>query len=471
MVLEKLIALMLNLQNKKLNLLILAGIFATGLLTYPSTIYLLNEWMQWDQALSQGFACLGLVVYFIWQLPLTDTTQEKSPSIIWVLLLLSSSLGWCLVQLGNLQLPAYFASLTLIFLLLTSSLNFSAVKKIAPILGIFLFALPFWSGQFLVELSSLVVGFILQLSDLTLHIQDNQILTPWGTIIIADGCSGLRYFIISLLLAYLLCLLNGYSIKTGALVFLLAMILGLITNWVRITLIVLIGYHTEMTHSLVRDHELFGWILFAIIMFPALYFAPQYKTNLSPIAIHHRFSSWVLLAWLSGPIIYFLIPFQAADKNPIQLRLQNDYADSWAKPGLILQYPPADKILNKGIRHKDVDINVELMLLSAKQKRDKLVPYIGALYDDYQWRLVSSKSHLNSKIETLENRQTQDRLLLAYRYQVGSWITASYSKAKLLQIPAKLTNQHYFGFWSAQVICNSDCSSELSAMKDFTQHW
>lgn len=462
---------MLNWHSKKLNLLILAGIFATGLVTYPSTIYLLNEWTQWDQALSQGFACLGLVAYFIWRLPLTDTTQEKLPSVIWILLLLGNSLGWCLVQLGNLQLPAYFASLTLIFLLLASSFNFSAIKKIVPILGIFLFALPFWSGQFLVELSSLVVGFILQLSNLTLHIQDNQILTPWGTIIIADGCSGLRYFIISLLLAYLLCLLNGYSVKTGALVFLLAMILGLITNWVRITLIVLIGYHTEMTHSLVRDHELFGWILFAIIMFPALYFAPQYKTNISPIAIQYRFSSWVLVAWLSGPIIYFLIPFQAADKNPIQLKLQNDYADSWAKPGLFLQYPPADQILNKRISHKDVDIHIELMLLSAKQKRDKLVPYMGVLYDDYQWRMVSSESHLNSKIEILENRRTQERILLAYHYQVGNWITESYSKAKLLQIPAKLTNQNYFGFWSAQIICVSDCVRELSTMKGFTQNW
>jgi exosortase len=471
LVLEKLIALMLNWQNKKLNLLILVGIFATGLITYPSSIYLINEWMRWDQALSQGFACLGLVIYFIWRLPLTVTTQEKSPAIILCLLLLGNSLGWCLVQLGNLQLPAYLATLTLIILLISSSFNFSAAKKIAPILGIFLFALPFWSGQFLVELSSLVVGFILQLSDLTLHIQGNQILTPWGTIIIADGCSGLRYFIISLLLAYLLCLLNGYSFKTGAMVFLLAMMLGLFTNWLRITLIVLIGYHTEMTHSLVRDHEMFGWILFAIIMFPALYFAPQYKTNPAPIAIHYRFSFWTLLAWLSGPIIYFLIPFQAADKNPIQLKLQNDYADSWAKPGLFLQYPPADQILNKGIRHADVDIHIELMLLKAKRKDDKLVPYMGQLYDDYKWQLISSETHANSKIETLENRQTRERILLAYRYQLGSWISSSYSKAKLLQIPAKLTNQNYFGFWNAQVICESDCARELSAMKNFTQHW
>lgn len=462
---------MLNWQNKKLSLLILAGIFATGLVTYPSTVYLLNEWMQWDQALSQGFACLGLVVYFIWRLPLIETTQEKSPSIIWTFLLLGSSLGWCLVQLGNLQLPAYFATFTLIFLLLASSLNFSAVKKTIPILGIFLFALPFWSGQLLVELSSLVVGFILQLSDLTLHIQDNQILTPWGTIIIADGCSGLRYFIISLLLAYLLCLLNSYSIKTGALVFLLAIALGLITNWLRITIIVLIGYHTEMTHSLVRDHELFGWILFAIIMFPALYFAPQYKTNLSPITTHYRFSLWILLAWLSGPVIYFLIPFHTADKNPIQLKLQNHYALSWAKPGLFLHYPPADQILNKGIKHADIDIHIELMLLSAKQKQDKLVPYMGSLYDDYQWRLTSNQAYSNSKIDILENRQTRERILLAYRYQVGDWITASYSKAKLLQIPAKLTNQHYFGFWSAQIICKSNCSSELVVMKGFVEYW
>ncbi len=462
---------MLSWKNKKSNIWILTSILATGLVTYPSSSHLLHEWMQWDQALSQGFACLALVIYFIWRLPLLNNTLEKSPSIIWGLLLLTNSLGWCLVQLGNLQLLAYIATLSLMTLLLAASINFSAFKKILPILGIFLFAIPFWSGQLLVELSSLVVGFILQLSDLTLHIQDNQILTLWGTIVIADGCSGLRYFIISLLLAYLLCLLNGYSFKTGALVFLLAMTLGLITNWVRITLIVLIGYHTEMTHSLVRDHEMFGWILFAMIMFPALYFAPQHKTNFTPLAIHIRLSPRILFAWLSGPIIYFFIPFQAADKNPIQLTLQGNYSDTWAKPGLFLQYPPADQILNKGIRHKDVDIHVELMLSSAKQKEDKLVPYMGQLYNDYKWRLISSESNSDSKIETLENRQTRERILLAYRYQLGGWITSSYSKAKLLQIPAKLTNQNYFGFWSAQVICNSDCGSELIAMKDFTQHW
>lgn len=457
--------------DKKYNLHVLTIILLVGIVTYPSTKSLLQEWIMWDEALSQGFACLALVFFFIWRQPFIHSTQISSASRLWIFLLAGSSCGWCLVQLGNLQLASYLATLLMIIFLLASCINFQAFKKLLPILGLFIFALPVWSGELLVELSSTVVGFVLRFLNLTLQVQDNQILTPWGTIIIADGCSGLRYLIISLLLAYLLCLLNSCSRKTAIIVFLAATILALITNWIRITLIVLVAYHTEMTHSLVRDHELFGWILFAIIIFPAIYFAPQKKFSPAAVFIKTQITLGTLLALFSGPLIYFFTPFQPSISNPINLDANKSYSRDWAKPALFLNYPQADQINNKSINVNGIGVHVELMLLSAKHKDEKVVPYMGDIYNQSIWRNLTTEKASTSRIEILEERNSGRRVILAYYYQVGTWKTPDYIKAKLLQIPAKLTNHAYFGFWSAQTSCASDCVTELHAIKALVSHW
>src|SRR5690606_8194014 len=51
--------------------------------------------------------------------------------------------------------------------------------------------------------------------------------------------------------------------------------------WIRIFILILVGYHTEMESSLMEDHETFGWIVFALICFPAIYFAPVIKVRSS----------------------------------------------------------------------------------------------------------------------------------------------------------------------------------------------
>jgi exosortase len=458
--------------SKKYNLFLLTSITLTGLITWPATQYLLYEWMQLDETLSQGFACLALILFFYWQLTFVKEDFRSPPSKLWWLLLLGSSCGWCLAQLGNLQLPAYLATLGMILFLFASCINFAAFKKLIPVFGLFIFAIPVWSGQLLVELSSLVVGYVLQFMNLTLQIQDNQILTPWGTIVIADGCSGLGYLIVSLLLTYLLWLLNAYPIKTFIAVFAVAIMLGLLTNWIRITLLVLIAYHTEMTHSLVRNHELFGWILFAVIALPALYFAPQKKSLRSSIPLSFHFNKWIFLCWVAGPLIYFFVPFTPVAKNPIQLDKDNFYQkDPTAIPGIFLRYPPADQIFNTGVSLQETPIHLEVMLHTAKNKNEKVVPYMGQLYDQNRWRQIRVEKTSNGHIELLEQRNTQQKILLAYQFQVGPWKTPDYTQAKLLQIPAKLTDQGYFGFWSAQAVCKSDCKTELQAINTLTANW
>src|SRR5690554_8156294 len=97
---------------------------------------------------------------------------------------------------------------------------------------------------------------------MTALIEGNSITLPYGRLVIADGCSRLRYFAISILLAAMMSILNDYRWR-GWLCFLAAaMVLGLIANWVRIFILVVIGYQSEMQSELLTDHELMGWVVY-----------------------------------------------------------------------------------------------------------------------------------------------------------------------------------------------------------------
>lgn len=461
-----------RISEKKVNLQILFLVGVYALTTYPSALTLVNEWAKWDQALSHGFACLGLFVFFIWRQPFVN--QESVKPSVWAILFLGvNSLFWCCAQLANLQLPSYVFMFVGCWLLLINVFSWQLAVKLLPLFGLFLFAIPVWSAinDLLVELSGGAVNLILKYSSLTLHIQDNQIMTPWGTIVIADGCSGLRYLVIALLIAYLLCLLNRYQIKISIAVFIIAALLGLVTNWIRILIIILIGYYTEMQHSLVRDHEFFGWILFASILFPALYFSPQFTINPSPIIGKVRFSWMIVIAGLVGPLIYFSTPF-SNNANPIQLStLDQQYVRTFTEPSLDIQYPQTGHIETSSIILNEVVINLALVIATPSHKNEKIVPYFNKLYDNYYWKSAKKINLPNSNLEVLENRNHQQRVILIHKFQVGSFTTRYYYQAKLLQIPAKLINQAYFGLWIAQASCRSDCEKELIAIKKLDAQW
>ena len=458
--------------EKKTNLQILFLLGICLAATYPGSSLLINEWLKWDQALSHGFACLILYAFFIWRQPFVSQ-QVVKPSAWTILLLGINSLCWCFSQLANLQLPSYVFMFAGYWFLLINIFNWQLAIKLLPLFGLFVFAIPVWSvfNDHLIQLSSSVVNWALQYPNLTLHIQDNHIMTPWGTIVIADGCSGLRYLVIALLMAYLLCLLNRYKLKTAVTVFVVATLLGLITNWIRILVIVLVGYYTELQHDLVRDHEFFGWILFASILFPALYFSPQYQTHLNPIIGKVRFSWVVTLAGLIGPFIYLSIPFNN-NMNPIQLStLDQQYEYSNTEPTLEIQHLPMTHVKKSSIILDKVTVHLTLITSAPTNKNEKIVPYINRLYDNFYWRPVQQIRLKNSNLEILENRSHQRKIILMHKFQVGSFITGDYYQAKFLQIPAKLLNQSYFGLWVAQANCQSDCTQELAAIEKLSEHW
>jgi exosortase A len=131
------------------------------------------------------------------------------------------------------------------------------------------FILPFWGilVPFLQDLSVISVTYIMSFTGIPTYVEAQTITIPAGVFEIAGGCSGLRYLLVSLAVSSMFIFLHINNIKNAAMFTIIAILGALLTNWIRIALLIVIGEYTSMQSSLMADHNMFGWYLYVPFMF------------------------------------------------------------------------------------------------------------------------------------------------------------------------------------------------------------
>ncbi|MEX1056794.1 MAG: archaeosortase/exosortase family protein [Natronospirillum sp.] len=250
---------------------------------WPTWSNLTTEWVKWDQALGHGSLIALATVYFLFTTAIARTLSRHTASrayagiaiTVFFVLLATLSQRVALDAVTQLAMVGLLLGLTLVFFPEVTWLRALQVS------GLLMFCLQAWGtlNPLLLWAASGVVGSAVSWLSIPTLIDGNSITLPHGIMVIADGCSGLRYFVIALALGWILGITNQYKAAGILVTLLIATALALIMNWIRIYALILIGYHSEMQSSLVHEHELFGWLLFAVIVLPALYFAPLGKSG------------------------------------------------------------------------------------------------------------------------------------------------------------------------------------------------
>lgn len=468
-----------KLQEKQASLTILGLVTLAGCLFFPSVAPLFIRWLKLSQDLSHGIPTLIIFVFFISRI--TPVEQERnSNSIYWLLFATLSllSFAWYLFQSINIQIIGALLLIVVLAIYLAASFSIKTAVDLLPFLGLFIFVVPVLSSltDQLVNLSSFVVGALVDAVKLTAIIEGNNILIPSGRITIAEGCSGIRYLSITLLLAYIICLLNGYSWRQSMLALLCAIALGLITNWLRIFLLVLIGYHSNMQSKLMQDHEMFGWVLFMIIIMPAIYLAPIVRKNIEFTVRMSRCKPLIpTLLLLLGPLLFWttLQPKLSSNKlnlNGLTLAEISDRSAAWVP----INFPSETEKSKRYFSVDGVVIQVELAKFTPSSASEKLVPYIQNIYPKEDW-VAADQSHLievhDFELTLLKNINSSQKMLLLYQFNVGNTSTNSYRLAKLLQLKAKLLGENFFGLLVIQASCAVDCSAEMQAIRKTTEMW
>jgi len=448
-------------------------------LYYPSSLQLYARWIQWDQDLSHGLPTVAIFLFLVWHsFPWQYRADLPTRRGLFMVALGLASLAWFLFHSIHISVLAQVTLLLIFLLFLASCYSWATLRHLLVPCGVLVFALPLWGGLNgpLVELSAAVVGKLARLSGMTLLMDGNNIFIPYGRLYIDDGCSGLRYFIIALLMAYLIGYLNHYRIKHTLIAIGTAVLLALLTNWLRIFLLVVIGYQTEMKSSLMEDHEFFGWVLFALVMLPTIYYAPV----LPPKAASHTESPFRVkpllpfLALLLGPLLT-LFARTAMDAAPIfSLSSLDGIAVVAPGPFIPVSYPAAPLTSAQHVMMQDVAIRVELAQYVKVDGQEKLVPYFRSLYDRDVWTLVEEQESRNDgmRFAILKRAGAVQYHVLAHVYFVGRYRTNHYEMAKLLQIPAMLLGENYFVIFTAQAECDEPtCHAQINAIGEAAHRW
>jgi len=444
----------------------------------PTWLRLFELWLAFDQVLAHG---LPTFLLYLGLLIVHPPRESKPNTYFWVkpsnwpilgsLFLITTTLCWVILELVNIDTLSYMMLPFGVATVTWALLGFQAAARLVPHLLVLSLSLPFWGDLIapLVSLASLAVGKIVSELGMTALIEGSSITLPYGRLLIADGCSGIRYFAISILLASTIALLNDYHWRGWLIAITLAGVLGVLSNWVRITGLVIIGYQSEMQSNLMQEHETYGWLIYAVFALPALYLAPVKRRDPSKSRSVYRINKigWgsIAVALLLGPA---LLAFAqgSVDRQPAWTVADEQFRNNQhGRPPLPMKLP--DTLRSEQYHSLDYDIWLNLAQYQRDHSDKKLVPYIGSPVNTERWQQISTSKAQQKGIKLYRNVINQKQVAVAQQYKISQFSTQSYRVAKLLQIPGTFLNDNRFALITLQTSCRSlSCQAEMDQLAE-----
>ncbi|PCJ15278.1 MAG: EpsI family protein, partial [Gammaproteobacteria bacterium] len=269
---------------------------------------------------------------------------------------------------------------------------------------------------YLQQLTIDVVTFLIRLTSMTAYIEGAYINVPEGVIWIKEGCSGQKYLITAATLALMVIAYDRKSLFKSLPILGLALCLSIVANWVRVFILVLVGYYSGLDHPLMADHDNLGWVVFLIMMTPFFYLSSKgvkrasdgesppttsesvlVLQNLSVKAVSAR-----LLALVCA-LTVLLLPqaseqywLDNANRSRTVIRLDMPLK-SWERfvrhdrfwyPG----YSGATKQHNASYSLDGREIDLSVLLYSTQAQGEELDNSQNAVFDKKQWRIKSKHS-------------------------------------------------------------------------------
>jgi exosortase len=234
--------------------------------------------------------------------------------------LLLCSIAILIFRNGNLAGLELLTIPPLLFLAIAAALGLGIARLAAFPLAYLFFAMPGW-GLLSVPLQRLTVDAVVVLAPLIgipVSVTGNTVTLPGsGAFEIAEACSGSGFLSIGLAVAALLGAIESASWRRRAFLIIAMALVAIVANWIRVLIIIDAGYTTNMRHILVTGaHLLFGWVLFAIVMFASIWMLArparrvEHGTAARTPMVANTTIEWLpgylfaILALVAAPVLY-----------------------------------------------------------------------------------------------------------------------------------------------------------------------
>jgi EpsI family protein len=264
-------------------LCLVMGMFATtAMLYWQTSLEIAKMWgaTETREEYTHGWLVLAVTLGLIWRDRALIRVAGVSPPFGGWLLVAFVGLVWLVGFYSSVQAITTLAMPLLVLSAIWAAAGASLARRVAlPILLLY-FALPVWGLvnpvlQWLTAVVNLslarIVGIPVAMTEFTIQI-------PEGDFRIEDGCSGLHFFLVALCIAAVQGHIGGNDLRSRIKLLLLAGSIAIVTNWLRVFVLIMVGHLTNMQHFLVKvDHYYFGWVLFALALTSYFWLAQRVK--------------------------------------------------------------------------------------------------------------------------------------------------------------------------------------------------
>ncbi len=236
-----------------------------------------NHWTTAND-LDAGYLLLAVVGFVLWQLavePMAAWSRNKDVVLRW-----SAFIGFvlCIAAAGVAAITAN-KSVTLALLVVGFAplcvwvFGARMLSTAVHASAILLMATPIWFVLVpqLQTLTSAAVNWLLSRGSWPIYIEGNLIALPQGMLEIAAGCAGLKFLQTALALTLIEGFVARRTWRAMAVIGAASVVLAIVSNWLRVSIITLLALGFDPAHPWVADHNWVGWLLFGVIFGPLFY--------------------------------------------------------------------------------------------------------------------------------------------------------------------------------------------------------
>lgn len=257
--------------NRMSNLALVLLIFAVLAVAYlPTTRLIVNAWM-YQFGYSHGVLIFLVAIWLIWTESRNQTSAPSMPPAWLFVLAALAGIVWLFAFISATQAIHMVTFVVLTYCAVSGVLGSTPASRFLVPVGILVFSIPIW-GMVTPTLQQLTINansLLLSWFGWTAYITGDVVHVRAGAFRITEGCAGTHFFVVALTLGVIHAHLNFNTRTRQAIIVAAFAVTGLIANWLRVFIIVIVGDITDMQHFLITgDHYQFGWAIFVCALVP-----------------------------------------------------------------------------------------------------------------------------------------------------------------------------------------------------------
>ncbi len=482
---------------------------AWGMLVFVLLVSLVTLWPSWTAladawinraAYSHGFLIAVICVGLILRLRPGFAAEIPDPQIAGILLLTALLIIWLFMRFAGIQIIELLLLPAVVWAACFTVMGWRVSARLLFPFGFLYFAIPVWhSGNFILQwLTVQAVERMISAAGFLAYIDGNFVFLSSGAFEIADGCSGLNFFIVGTAISMLYGYLYLPDLRRRTILLLAGVLMAIVMNWVRVFIIIYAGYLTDMQHYLVKvDHTNFGWALFALLLVPLVMIARRLEgkaesSDYSSIRSNHvnadlaAYKTSTSLAFVGTAALMITasifgmiqngssqlscepirIPQQSGDWRLVD-KLENDWSPVFAGA--------ADEAMRHYENGRHV-VTLYMNIYSEQSEGSELIGYENHIEGAGKWKHSGSarkKIYLDEGVvwdvsETILKSDEGERRIIYYWYIVGGHKAVDDLTAKLWQGYSRLAGNSQAGIMAISSLCtNDDCAGARAGLQQW----